>query len=113
MPNFFASVHDEILNNFIESGKTKFTNNNRVVPVLCSNRLLRKLKIHIKLVPHLENGLAVFAVMKLIDKDQRLMLVSRDGVIEAFSESLANDLRLERYLPEASIYGIRPRDKNL
>jgi len=94
MPPYFKSKHDRFLLNHYNTGETKLLNRTQVIPVLGSDGFIRPTWTHIKMNPLVEQGISYVAVMRPLKHPRRMILVRKDGTIDAMSKDFAIDMNI-------------------
>jgi len=94
MPPFYKSKHDRFLLNHYNTGETKIINRTDVLPVMASDGFIRPTSTHIKMNPLVEQGISYIAVLRPLKHPRRMILIRKDGTIDAMSKDFAMDMNI-------------------
>ena len=94
MPSIFAKRHSEIMEKFFRSGRSRMFNKERYLCALHRNGYCFSIKILIKQMPSLAEGIQYVGLIRPTQADYEYILTNTKGVIDCFSVGISTLLNL-------------------
>jgi len=89
IPNSIGRTHDNIIKNFLETGKTRVTGNNTSTFIKLKNNLIRPINLLVMPIPNFTEKSEALGLLRTVSLSSFFVIFDKFGIIDSFTENFA------------------------
>ena len=89
LPNSIGKTHDQIIKNFLETGKTRVTGTNTSTFIKLKNNLIRPINLLVMPIPNFTEKSEALGLLRTVSFSNFFVIFDKFGIIDSFTENFA------------------------